>query len=266
MTGEQFFAVAALLFVIFVVVMGFVAKNQYWVRLRFMDRLITSLKAFLQKPKSSKSKSKVSKVKPQASEPLVDKSERKALTTEQKSEVELERLQQLVEGRMQFAKDTDISHHLWNLYKNHFRFTSPQSLDPLNQTGELYGVRILQASTKDNLNIFEFELRGARYKFIDDEETRTSSVNMKVFSLLLFDDSDNCLIEIPMAVKVDKLSRRYSVLSGGPNAFQPGEWTHDFINATLIHQSNRNKESRAQKHQERLWEIEDLKNRYGISE
>jgi len=43
-------------------------------------------------------------------------------------------------------------------------------------------------------------------------------------------------------------------------------WTLTCCNATLIHQSIRNKEIRAQKHQERLWEIEDLKDRFSISD
>jgi hypothetical protein len=152
------------------------------------------------------------------------------------------------------------------LYKNHFRFTNPQSLDPLNQDGEWYGVKILQVSIKNNLNKFEFELNGAKYKFIDDEENRNWSDKVKFFSLFLYDDSDHCLIEIPMKVKVDRWGRKYSVLSGGPKAFLPGGWTNDFINATLINQSIRKKEIRAQKHQERLWEIEDLKDRFGISD
>jgi hypothetical protein len=178
----------------------------------------------------------------------------------------LERLQKLIEDRKQLAMDTDISHHLWSLYKNHFRFTSPQSLDPYNQDGDWYGVKILQASTKNNLNKFEFELKGAKYKFIDDEENRYWSDNVKLFSLFLYDESDHCLIEIPMKVKTDKWGRKYSLLSGGPKAFLTGGWTNDFTNATLIHQSIRNKEIRAQKHQERLWEIEDLKDRFGISD
>ena len=179
---------------------------------------------------------------------------------------ELERLQKLIGIRKQLARNTDISYHLWDLYKNHFRFTSPQSLDPYNQDGELYGVKILQTSTKNNLNKFEFELKGAMYKFIDDEENRSWSDNVKLFDLFLYDESDHCLIEIPMKVKVDQLTRKYSVLSGGPKAFLPGDWTNDFIKATLLHDSVRNKEIRAQKHQERLWEIEDLKARFGISD
>ena len=217
-----------------------------------LDRLIIRLKALQgdqQKPE----------------QPVIG-SAPKAMTAEEKSEVELQRLQKLIGDRKKLAQDTDISHHLWSLYKNHFRFTSPQSLDPHNQAGDTYGVKILKASSRNNLNQFEFELKGVRYKFIDDEENRSFSDNVKHFSLFLYDDSDNCLIEVPMKVKVDKLWRKYSVSSGGPTAFLPGTWTNDFINATLIHQSIRKKEIRAQKHQERLWEIEDLKDRFGISD
>ena len=83
-------------------------------------------------------------------------------------------------------------------------------------------------------------------------------------SLYLYDDSDRCLIEIPMKVKIDKWGRNYSVLSEGPNAFLPGDWVSDFINVKLKHQRIHNQEIREQKHQERLWEIEDLKDRFGI--
>jgi hypothetical protein len=227
-------------------------KNPQQIKRVILDRLIIGLKAFQNKPHESK-------------QPVTE-SEPKVLTAEEKSTVELERLQKLIEDRKQLAMDTDISHHLWSLYKTHFRFTSPQSLDPYNQDDEWYGVEILQASTENNLNKFEFELKGAKYKFIDDEENRHWSDSVKLFSLFLYGESDHCLIEIPMKVKGDKSGRKYSIVSGGPKAFLPGGWTSDFVNATLIHQSIRNKEIREQKHQERLWEIEDLKNRFGISD
>ena len=67
-------------------------------------------------------------------------------------------------------------------------------------------------------------------------------------------------------IKVDSLGRKYSISSDGPKAFLPGDWINDFINTTLKHQRIRNQEIRAQKHQERLWEIEDLKDRFGISD
>ncbi len=255
MTGEQLFVLVTVVIAIIVVIVGafiHVRKNPDLIKHVILDRLIISLKSYRSKRHKS--------------EQPVTESEPKVLTAEEKSMAELERLQKLIEVRKQLARNTDISHHLWSLYKNHFRFTSPQSLDPYNQDGEWYGVKILQASTKNDLNKFEFELKGARYKFVDDEENRNWSDNVKLFSLFLYDESDHCLIEIPMKVKMDKWGRKYSILSGGPKAFLPGGWNNDFINATLIHQSIRNKEIREQKHQERLWEIEDLKDRFGISD
>jgi hypothetical protein len=109
-------------------------------------------------------------------------------------------------------------------------------------------------------------LQGAKYQFVDDEEKQGWRENIKFFSLFLYDDSDRCLIEIPMKMRVDKLGRNYSILSDGPKAFLPGGWLNDFVNVTLIHQHIRNQEIRAQKHQERLFEIEDLKDRFGISD
>ena len=252
MTGELLFVLATVVIAVTVVAIIYGIKNPHQFKHVILHRLIISLKAFQSKPHES--------------EQPVTGSEAKVLTAEEKSTAELERLHKLIEDRKQLARDTDISHHLWGLYKIHFRFTSPQSLDPYNQDGEWYGVEILQASTKNNLNKFEFELKGAKYKFIDDEENRSWSDNVKLFDLFLYDESDHCLIEIPMKVKVDQLRRKYSVLSGGPKAFLPGDWTNDFIKATLLHHSIRNKEIRAQKHQERLWEIEDLKGRFGISD
>lgn len=255
MKGEQFFVlVTAVIAVIAIIAYAIIHVNKNPLRIKhvILGRLIIRLKTYLGKR--------------QESEQLVTESESKVLSAEEKSMAELERIQKRIAIRKQFARNTDISYHLWTLYKNHFRFTSPQSFDPHNQDGELYGVKILQASTKNNLNKFEFELKGAKYKFIDDEENRNWSDNVKLFDLFLYDESDHCLIEIPMKVKVDQLKRKYSVLSGGPKAFLPGDWTNDFIKATLLHDSIRNKEIRAQKHQERLWEIEDLKGRFGISD
>ena len=91
-------------------------------------------------------------------------------------------------------------------------------------------------------------------------------MHLKYFSLFLYDDSGRCLIEIPMKMRVDKLGRDYSILSDGPRAFLPGDWTKDFINVSLKHQSIRNHEIRLQKHRDQLREIEDLKNRFGISD
>jgi hypothetical protein len=125
-------------------------------------------------------------------------------------------------------------------------------------------VKILQVSTQNGLNEFEFELKGAKYKFVDDEEKQGWRMNSKIFSLFLYDDSDRCLIEIPMKMKVDSSGRNYSILLGGPNAFIPGDWINDFIKVKLKHQSIRNHEIREQKHQERLFEIKDLKDRFGF--
>ena len=190
-------------------------------------------------------------------------SEPKVLTAEE-SEAELERLQKFIEGQKQIAWNTDISHHLWDLYKNLLPRTSPHSWDGYIQDGEWYDVKILQASTQDGLSKLEFELKGARYTFIDDEEKQGWRDLMKFFSLFLYDDSDRCLIEIPMKMKVDSEGSHYSILSGGPNAFLPGGWISDFIKVKLKHQRIRNQEIRAQKHQERLDEIEELKARFGI--
>jgi hypothetical protein len=202
--------------------------------------------------------------KPHEPERPVTESEPMNLTAEEKSKAELERLQKLIEDRKQIARESDISHHLWGFYKNHFRFPSSKSLDRYNQYGEWYDVKILQVSTKNNLNKFEFEFNGAKYKFVDDEENQGWCENMKYFNLFLYDDSDRCLIDIPMKLKVDRWGRQYSIPSGGPKAFLPGGWINDFVNVTLKHKSIRNQEIRAQKHQERLSEIEDLKDRFGI--
>ena len=69
-----------------------------------------------------------------------------------------------------------------------------------------------------------------------------------------------------MKVRVDRLGRNYSILSEGPRAFLPGDWISEFINVKLKRQSIRNREIREQKHKERLAEIEELKNRFGISD
>jgi len=187
----------------------------------------------------------------------------KVMTAEE-SLAELARLQKLIEERKQIASDTDVSHHVWGLYRSLVRYNSPHSLDRYIQDGEWYDVKILQVTTQDGLKKIEFELKEARYKFVDDEDKQGWRVKMKLFSLCLYDDSDNCLIEIPMKMNVDSSGRQYSISSEGPTAFIPGGWINDFINVKLKHQRIRNQEIRAQKHQERLYEIEDLKDRYGI--
>lgn len=130
--------------------------------------------------------------------------------------------------------------------------------------GQWYDVNLLRATTRNGLNEFEFELKGGKYKFVDDEEQRGWRENLKFFSLFLYDDSDRCLIEIPMRMRVDSMGRDYAILSEGPSAFLPGPWTNDFINVRLKHQSIRNQEIRSRKLQDRLREIEDLKTRFGI--
>jgi hypothetical protein len=193
-------------------------------------------------------------------------SEANSLVAEKKSKAELARLQKLIEDRKQIARDTDISHHLWGLYKSHLQTTGLHSLEQHIQDGEWYDVKILQVSSQNGLNKFEFELKGNRYIFVDDEENQNWSSNTKFFSLFLNDDSGRCLIEVPMKIKVDSAGRRYSVTSDGPKAFLPGDWVNDFTSVTLKHQRIRNQEIRAQKHQERLSEIEELKNRFGIAD
>jgi hypothetical protein len=174
------------------------------------------------------------------------------------------RLHKLIEDRKQIARDTDVSYHLWGLYSSCFRGMGPHAPPQTVQDGEWYDVRILQATSRNGLNEFEFELKGGRYKFVDDEERRGWRENLKFFSLFLYDDADRCLIEIPMRMRVDSTGRDYAILSDGPSAFLPGPWISDFINVRLKHQSIRNQEIRSRKHQDRLREIEDLKARFGF--
>jgi len=211
--------------------------------------------------------SEIEQRKPREPEEPITASEPRVLTAEEEeSKAELERLQRLINRRKQIARQTDISHHLWNLYKSQFRSTSPASADRYNQNGKWYDLKFLQSSTMNHLYEFEFELNGARYKFVDDEETQGWCLNLKFFNLLLYDDSGRCLIDIPIKLRVDSEGKHYSISSDAPKAFLLGDWISDFVKATLKHQSLRNQEIRAQKHQERLWEIEDLKNRFGISD
>jgi hypothetical protein len=198
-----------------------------------------------------------------ASEKTFTEKELEDMTVEE-AEAELERLQKLIEDRKQIARDTDVSHHLWGLYKSLLRSARTDSLDRHIQDGEWYDVKILHVRAQNGLNRFEFELKGAKYKFVDDEEKQGWRENMKYFSLFLYDDADHCLIEIPMKMSVDSTGKRYSILSGGPKAFLSGGWVNDFIYVKLKQQRIRNQEIRAQKHRERLSEIEDLRGRFGI--
>jgi hypothetical protein len=184
--------------------------------------------------------------------------------TEEEVEAELKRLHRLVKDRRKMAWETDISHHLWGLYKSILPSASLYTGDQDTQDGEWYAVKVLNVSDQHRLNTFEFEVKGAKYKFVDDEERQNWRDKVKLFSLSLYDDSGRCLIEIPMKSKIEGSGRHYSVSSGGPNALLPGDWISDFINVKLKHQRMRNQEIRAQKHQARLSEIEELKGRFGI--
>ncbi|MGH6820706.1 MAG: hypothetical protein ACREDU_07580, partial [Methylocella sp.] len=252
MTSEQLFLLTIVAIVVIAVAIVQVSKNRHRIKPEILDRLYISPKAEQRKPHEP--------------EQPVTASDPKFLTIEESSKAELERLQKLIKDRKQIAWETDISHHLWSLYESHFRCTSPQALDRYNQDGKWYDLKILQASTANDLNKFEFELNGAKYKFVDDEETQGLFGNMKSFNLFLYDDSDRCLIDIPMKLRVDSEGTHYSISSDAPTAFLLGGWISDIINTSLKHQSVRNQEIRAQKHQERLWEIEDLKDRFGISD
>ena len=252
MTSEQLFVIVVVVIMVLVVIVLaiiYASKNRHRIKRVILDRLNISPKAEQRKPDERE-------------QPFTE-SEPKVLTAEQ-SKAELERLQKLIEDRKQIARDTDISHHIWGLYKSLLRYNNPLTLDRYIQDGEWYDVTILRVSTQDGLKNVEFELKGAKYKFVDDEEKQGWRVNMKLFSLFLYDDSDRCLIEIPMRMNVHSSGRQYSISSDGPIAFLPGDWINDFIHVKLKHQRIHNQEIRAQKHQERLCEIEDLKDRFGI--
>jgi hypothetical protein len=264
MTSEQVFVLVIVIITVMVIAVMQYSKNRQRIKRMVMERLNMSLEAGDQNPDEPE-KAFVDR-EPVADRKLGADSEPEALTQEQQSKAELDRLQKLIENRKQFARDNDISYHLWDFYKNHFRLDSSGLLDRFFQQGEWYEVNILKASTTNGLNKFEFELKGVNYKFVDDEENQGWADNTKYFSLFLYDDSGRCLIEIPIKLKVDKWGRKYSIWSDGPKAFIPGDWVKDFISVTLKHQHIRNQEIREQKHKERLWEIEELKNRFGISD
>jgi hypothetical protein len=252
MNGEQFFVLVIVVFVVIMVALMQVSKNRYQIKRSLFKLLNINPKAW--KRGSLKPEQPISNIKP------------KDLSTEEDSKAEFKRLQKIIEDRKQNARETDISYHLWGLYNSQFRNSRPQSSDRYIQDGEWYAVKTLRKSTENGLNKFEFELRGSRYTFVDDEENQGWCENIKYFSLFLYDDSDRCLIEIPMKIKADRWGRRYSISSDGPNAFLPGDWVKEFINVKLKYQHIRNKNIRSQKHQERLSEIEDLKERFGISD
>lgn len=248
MTSEQLLVLVTL---VLMIAMFQVIKNRHRIKQVIMNRLSIS-------PEKERHESHV----PLSS---LDESDTRIMSAEE-SEAELNRLQMLIEDRKRIAWNSDIAHHLWGLYKNLLLFTNPNSLDQCIQDGQWYDIKILNVSTQNGLNTLEFKLKGAKYKFVDDEEKQGWRELMKFFSLFLYDDSDHCLIEIPMKMKVDDTGRNYSISTGGPNAFLLGGWINDFINVKLKHQRILNQEIRAQKHRERLSEIDDLKGRFGISD
>jgi len=189
-----------------------------------------------------------------------------SLTTEEESAAELKRLQKLINSRKKISWETDISYHVWNLYKNHFRNIGPYGSSPMDHNGKWYELKILNATNINDVKKVEFELSGVRYTFVDDEDKQKISENMKLFNLSLYDDKDRCLVDIPMKLRVDDTGKTYSVSSKSPMAFILDSWLKDFINVSLKHQNIHNQEIRAQKHQERLREIEELKEKFGISD
>ena len=225
-----------------------IKQGRHWIKRKILDRLL---------------------VDPENAPRVADERER-SVAEEEKSREELAKLNRVIEERKQIARDTDVSYHLWGLYKSHFQGTQAQPLHPAAQDGgwdgEWYDIKIFKVSTRNGLNEYAFELKGEKYRFVDDEEKQGWRENIKFFSLFLYDAAGRCLIEIPMKMRVDSSGRDYSVMSDGPRAFLPGRWTHDFINVRLKHQSMLNQEIRSQKHQERLREIEDLKKRFGIED
>ena len=250
MKGEVIFLLVAVVIAISVVAGAQLLRHGHRIKRAVLNYLIRMLQAYQRNPAEA--------------ERNTAKSLPSYLADEQQSEAELERLQKIIEERKQLARDMDISYHLWSFYAIHFRNAHKQSPGQPGQDGEWYDFKILKTSTKNDLNEFDFEMNGNRYRFVDDEETQSWALNVKVFSLFLYDDSGRCLIEIPIKVQVDRTGRRYTLSPGGPKAFLPGGWTNEFINTKLKHQRMRNLEIREQKHQERLNEIQELKDRFGI--
>jgi hypothetical protein len=249
MTSEQLLVLVLVVIAITVVATLYANKNFYRIRSVILDRLGIGLKTGRRAPRGP--------------EPASIGTELETMT-EEEVEAELKRLQKLVRERKKMAWETDISHHLWGLYKSILPSASLYTGDQHTQDDEWYAVKVLNVSDQDRLNTFEFELRGAKYKFVDDEEKQNWRDKVKLFSLSLYDESGRCLIEIPMKSKIEGSGRHYTVSSGGPNALLPGDWINDFIKVKLKHQRMRNQEIRAQKHQARLGEIEELKGRFGI--
>ncbi len=185
-------------------------------------------------------------------------------STEEQSKAELERLQKLIGVRKRVAWETDISYHLWNLYAKNFRGDNPRLFGSNHRSSTWYELKILSASSKNQVNTFEFELNGTPYRFVEDEEVHAMYDNVKNFSLWLYDGSGRCLIDIHMKLRIDSDGKIYFVSSDSPRAFLMGDWVKEFVNATLKHESLRKQDIREQKHQERLLEIEELKDKFGI--
>jgi hypothetical protein len=249
MTTEQLLVLVLVVVAISVIATLYASKNFHRIKRVILDRLNIRPKAGRREPPKPESASYGTELD---------------AMTEEEVEAELKRLHRLVRDRKKMAWETDISHHLWGLYKSILPSASLYTGDPRTQDDEWYAVKILQVSSQKGLNTFEFEVKGAKYKFVDDEERQNWRDKVKLFSLCLYDDSGRCLIEIPMKSKIEGSGRHYSVSTGGPNALLPGDWINDFIKVKLKHQRMRNQEIRAQKHQARLSEIEELKGRFGI--
>jgi hypothetical protein len=249
MTTEQLLMLVFVVIAVTVVATLYASKNAHRIKHVILDRLNIG-------PKTGRRP-------PPGPEPVCFGTELEAMT-EEEVEAELKRLQKLVRERKKMAWETDISHHLWGLYKSILPSASLYTSDQHTKDGEWYAVKVLNVSDQDRLNTFEFELKGEKYKFVDDEERQNWRDKVKLFSLFLYDDAGRCLIEIPMKSTIEGSGRHYSVAAGGPNALLPGDWITHFINVKLKHQRMRNQEIRAQKHQARLSEIEELKGRFGI--
>jgi len=249
MNNEQVFLLVIVIIVVIMVAIVWASKTRRRLKRVILGRFGTGPEAGQAKPQAPE------RTQPGSSPHILSVDESKA---------ELERLHKLIEDRKEIARTTDISYHLWGLYQNLVRHNSPNSQDRHVQAGEWYDVKILQASQHNGLNKFAFELKGVKYQLVDDEEQQGWCENMKYFSLFLYNDAGRCLIEIPMKMKVDSTGRTYSISSDGPKAFLPGGWMNDFINVKLKRQRLHNQEIRAQKHRERLSEIEELKERFGF--
>jgi hypothetical protein len=179
MSGEQFFMLVILAIVVTAVVLIFLSKNRHRIKYVVSNWL--------------KSGSSVEQDNTRQTEQPLTASDAHELTPKE-SEAELQRLRGLIEDQKQIAQNTDISHHLWSLYKSLVEHTDPKSPLHFNQGGEWYDVKVLRSSIENGLKKYQFELKGSTYTFADDEEQHAWRVNLKLFSLFLYDDSGRCLI------------------------------------------------------------------------